>query len=363
MKNTFGSNITVTLFGESHGDMIGAVIDGLTPGVAIDDGYIREKLELRRPFGTVSTPRREPDSYRIVSGVHAGYTTGTPLTVLIENTNTKSSDYESIRYTPRPGHADYTAECKYGGYQDTRGGGHFSGRVTAALVAAGAIISSALEKKGIMIGTHILSLGGISDRPFTALESDIAILSKKKFPVIDGDSAGKMKKKIEEAASLGDSVGGILETAVIGLPAGIGEPWFDTVEGVLSHALFSVPGIKGVEFGRGFRFAEMLGSEANDPFRIKDGRVITATNNNGGVNGGITNGMPVIFRCAVKPTPSIFKVQDTVDLKSGKNTEIELKGRHDPAIIHRARAVVDAVTAIAILDLLAARYGTGCLGE
>ncbi|MBQ7362878.1 MAG: chorismate synthase [Clostridia bacterium] len=363
MKNTFGSNITVTLFGESHGEMIGAVIDGLTPGIVIDDDYIREKLALRRPSGTISTARREPDDYRIVSGAFGGFTTGTPLTVLIENTNTKSSDYESLRYTPRPGHADYTAECKYNGYQDRRGGGHFSGRVTAALVAAGAIISSALEASGVMIGTHISSLGGICDRPFACTESDIAILSKKNFPVIDGNAAEKMRKAIEAAAAEGDSVGGILETAVIGLPAGLGEPWFDTVEGVLSHALFSVPGIKGIEFGAGFGFANMRGSEANDPFRFEDGRVVTATNNNGGINGGITNGMPVIFRCAVKPTPSIFKRQDTVDLKSGENTTLELRGRHDPAIIHRARAVVDAVTAIAIADLLASRYGSGCLGD
>ncbi len=362
MKNTFGNNISVTLFGESHGEMIGAVIDGLTPGIAIDREYIEEKLEQRRPFGSISTPRRESDSYRIVSGVYNGLTTGTPLTVLIENADTKSSDYESIRYTPRPGHADYTAECKYLGFQDTRGGGHFSGRVTAALVAAGAIISSALAASGIRIGTHISSLGGISDRPFVCAESDIAILSKKKFPVIDGAAAGKMMKKIEEAAALGDSIGGVLETAVIGLPAGIGEPWFDSVEGVLSHALFSVPGIKGVEFGAGFGFAEMMGSEANDPFRFDGGRVVTSTNNNGGINGGITNGMPVVFRCAVKPTPSIFKTQDTVNLSKMENTTVELSGRHDPAIIHRARAVVDAVSAIAIADLLLARYGTAALG-
>ncbi len=362
MRNTFGSNITVTLFGESHGEAIGAVIDGLTPGLVIDDGYIKEKLELRRPWGTVSTPRREPDEYRIVSGVYGGFTTGTPLTVIIENTNTNSSDYESIRYTPRPGHADYTAECKYGGYQDTRGGGHFSGRVTAALVVAGAIISHALEERGIMIGTHISSLGGIFDRHFDRMMSDIALLGKKSFPVIDGAAAKEMQKKIEDAASVGDSIGGILETAVIGLSEGVGEPWFDSFEGVLSHALFSIPGIKGVEFGAGFGFADMAGSEANDPMRYDGEKVITETNNNGGISGGITNGMPIIFRCAVRPTPSIFRTQNTVDLRTKKNTIIELRGRHDPAIIHRARAVVDAVTAIAIADLLAARYGTGALG-
>lgn len=353
MKNTFGNNIAVTLFGESHGEMIGAVIDGMSPGVKIDGDYIKEKLFLRRPFGKISTARQEEDDYKIVSGVYNGYTTGTPITILIPNSNTKSSDYAALENTPRPGHADFTAISKYNGYSDPRGGGHFSGRITAALVAAGAIVSAALREKGIEIGTHISYLGGIKDRSFTCYESDIAILSKKQFPVIDGAAALGMKKKIEEAASLGDSIGGILETAVIGLPAGIGEPWFDTLEGVLSKALFSIPGIKGVEFGQGFGLADMKGSEANDPFIMRDGKVITESNNNGGVNGGISNGMPVVFRCAVKPTPSIFKKQRSVNLLTGENTEIELTGRHDPAIIHRARAVVDAVCAIAIADLIA----------
>ena len=357
MKNSFGNNISVTLFGESHGEMIGAVLDGLAPGIRINKEYIDKKLTQRRPNNALSTARVEADEWRIVSGVHLGYTTGAPLTVLIPNTGTRSSDYDSLSDTPRPSHADFTAECKYHGYQDKRGGGHFSGRVTAALVAAGAIIASALEAHGIFIGTHIYSLGGISDRGFDKLESDIAILNEKLFPVISGEAANAMKKYITECKESKDSTGGILETAVIGMPAGVGEPWFDTAEGMLSHILFSIPGIKGVEFGRGFGFADLKGSEANDGYTVKDGRVVTLTNNNGGILGGITSGMPIIFRCAVKPTPSIYKEQASVDLATMKNTTLKIEGRHDPAIIHRARAVVDAATAIALADMLVTRYG------
>lgn len=361
MKNTFGTSIAVTIFGESHGEYVGAVIDGIAPGVKIDDAYIKAKLSQRRPSGRISTARVEADEYKIVSGVFEGYTTGTPLTVLIPNSNTKSGDYKNIARIARPGHADYTAECKYHGFQDFRGGGHFSGRITAAVVLAGAILSSALLKKGIKIGTHISSLRGISDKPFANYDEDIAALASSHFPTLSVEAGDEMRRQIEAAASEGDSVGGILETAVIGLPAGLGEPWFDSAEGILSHALFSIPGIKGVEFGAGFGIADMLGSEANDPLRVKDGSVVTETNNNGGINGGITNGMPVIFRCAVKPTPSIYKEQRSVDLRSGEDAELRIEGRHDPAIIHRARAVVDATAAIALADMLAARFGTDYL--
>lgn len=361
MKNSFGNQITVTLFGESHGEMIGAVIDGLAPGIVIDREKIEKWLSLRRPSGKISTARREKDEYKIVSGVFGGYTTGTPLTILIPNENTKSCDYSSIGDTPRPGHADYTATCKHHGYEDKRGGGHFSGRITAALVAAGALIGSALEKKGIRIGTHISYLHGIKDREFENYDEDIEILANRSFPVLDTASSDEMMAVIESAAQAGDSVGGTLETAICGVPAGVGEPWFDSAEGVLSHILFSVPGIKGVEFGRGFASADMLGSEMNDAF-ITDGVTVkTETNNNGGINGGITNGMPIILRCAVKPTPSIFKPQRTVSLSSLTDCSLEIRGRHDPAIIHRARAVVDAVCAIAIADLLTTRYGTDYL--
>lgn len=360
MKNSFGNSITVTLFGESHGDMIGAVLDGVAPGIKIDKEFINGRLARRRPSGKIATSRVEADEYKIVSGVNNGYTTGTPLCILIPNTNTKSSDYESLRITPRPSHADFTAECKYHGYQDARGGGHFSGRITAALVAVGAILESALNKKGIKIGTHLSSLGGITERGFLN-EGDLDALSSRSFPTFTEDSEREMRRRAEAAAEAGDSVGGITETAVFGMPAGVGEPWFDTVEGMLSHALFSIPAVKGVEFGRGFALADMLGSEANDAFTVSDGKVVTTTNNNGGILGGITSGMPITFRCAVKPTPSIFKEQDSVNLKALENTKIKIEGRHDPSIVQRAAAVVDAVTAIVIADLLTMRFGTDFL--
>lgn len=356
MKNTFGNHVSVTLFGESHGAEIGAVLDGLAPGVRVDEDFIRHQLSLRRPHGKISTARVEADEFRIVSGVFEGRTTGTPLCILIPNTNTRSGDYE--KGLPRPGHADYTAECKYHGYQDYRGGGHFSGRLTAPLVAAGAIAISMLRKSGILIGTHISSLAGIADRAFGNVEADIETLDDLIFPVLSASASEAMQREIEAAASEGDSVGGILETAVTGLPAGLGEPWFDTVEGLLSHALFSIPAVKGVEFGAGFGFADLRGSEANDALRVVNGKVVTTTNHNGGINGGITNGMPVVFRCAVKPTPSIFLDQESVDLDTMQNATLSLKGRHDPAIIHRARVVVDSVTALVLCDILAGRFGT-----
>ena len=361
MKNTFGSSLAVTIFGESHGDYIGAVIDGIAPGIEIDHEYIKARLDERRPAGKISTARIEGDEYIIASGASEGRTTGTPITILIPNTNKKSSDYEKLKTTPRPSHADYTAEMKYHGFQDARGGGHFSGRITAALVAAGAILSSALLKKGVRIGTHISYLHGISDRKFENIDEDIASLRGSRFPVLSAEASDDMRREIEAAAASGDSIGGVLETVIAGVPAGVGEPWFDTLEGILAHALFSIPAIKGVEFGAGFGFADMKGSDANDPFRYENGKVVTATNNNGGVNGGISNGMPILFRCAVKPTPSIFKEQSTVDLRAGEDTVMKIEGRHDPAIIHRARAVVDAVAAIAIADMLAVRYGTDYL--
>ena len=356
MKNTFGQSVAVTLFGESHGEYIGAVLDGLAPGLAVDEAFIRHQLSLRRPQGRISTARVEADEFQIVSGVFEGKTTGTPLCILISNTNTRSSDY--ARNIPRPGHADYAAECKYHGYQDARGGGHFSGRLTAALVAVGAIAISALRQNGILIGTHISRISDICDRNFNSYEYDIETLADLTFPVLDPAKADVMRACIEDAASEGDSVGGILETAVIGLPAGIGEPWFDTVEGMLSHALFSIPAIKGVEFGTGFGMADLRGSQANDALRMEGGRVVTETNHNGGINGGITNGMPVIFRCAVKPTPSIFQEQESVDMQTNQNVTLKLSGRHDPAIIHRARVVVDSVAALVLCDLLALRFGT-----
>ena len=359
MKNTFGQSVVVTLFGESHGPEIGAVIDGLAPGIPVDEAFIAHQLKLRRPSGAISTARREADPFRIVSGVFQGRTTGAPLAILIPNGDAHSGDY--ARGPLRPGHADYTAFAKYHGFEDYRGGGHFSGRVTAALVAAGAIALTALKRRGIVLGTHIARCAGVDDAPFGDHAADIARLNGLPFAVLDEQAGQAMRMAIEAATQVGDSVGGVLETAVLGLPAGVGEPWFDTVEGVLAHALFSIPAVKGVEFGAGFALADMRGSEANDPFLLEGGQVVTAANRNGGVNGGITNGMPLLFRCAVKPTPSIALPQRTVNLASGREETLNIAGRHDPCIVHRARVVVDSVTALTLADLLAQRFGTDWL--
>lgn len=361
MKNTFGNSVAITLFGESHGEYIGAVLDGLAPGIKIDREYIENMLTLRRPDGKISTPRKEKDNFRIVSGVVNGKTTGTPITILIPNENVNSSDYAELKTVARPSHADYTAQCKYHGFQDSRGGGHFSGRITAALVAAGAICKWALEQKGISIGTHVKSCVGISDRDFGDYIADIKALNEKTFAVLDESCEETMKNKILEVASDGDSVGGILETAVVGVPQGVGEPWFDSVESLISHIMFSIPAVKGIEFGAGFAFADMKGSLANDSLKIQDGKILTETNNNAGINGGITNGMPIIFRTVIKPTPTIFKPQNTVDFKDMTETSLEPKGRHDPAIVHRARIVQDAATAIVLCDMLSLRFGTDWL--
>jgi len=360
MKNTFGNAVSITLFGESHGPSIGCVIDGLAPGLPVDEGYIAQLLSKRRPTGAISTARQEADPFVIESGVFNGRTTGTPICIRIPNCDTRSGDYNRLA---RPGHADYTAHCKYHGYEDYRGGGHFSGRITAALVAAAGIVIPALERKGIHIGTHIRRLGGVEDRTFERLNEDIIHLKGVDFPTLDGNAAERMKQTILSAKADGDSVGGILETAVSGLPAGVGEPWFDSVESVLSHALFSIPAVKGVEFGDGFALADMQGSEANDAFAVGANGVTTVTNHNGGINGGITNGMPMVFRCAVKPTPTIGKPQNTVNLDNGEMTVLQAKGRHDPCVVHRAAVVVTAVTALTLCDLLATRYGTDWLGE
>lgn len=357
MKNIFGNNITITLLGESHGPAIGCVIDGLAAGIPLDLAYIQKQLDLRKPQGSISTSRREMDQFEILSGFFNGYTTGTPLTIVIPNNSQKSKDYEKTKNLLRPSHADYTAFEKYHGFQDYRGGGHFSGRITAPIVAAGAICRQILEKNQIQIVTHIAQLGDIHDEPIAFSEEDIkkqiAKTENRYFPVLDEAKGKLMIEKIQDLKAKQDSVGGILETAVIGLPAGLGEPFFDSVESILSHLYFSIPGIKGVEFGLGFGFAEKTGSTANDPFCYdsQKEKISTVTNNNGGINGGITNGMPIIARLAVKPTPSIFKKQNTVDYLTKQETTIQIEGRHDPTIIHRAKVVADSMTAIGILDL------------
>ncbi len=364
MKSTFGKALTISLFGESHGKAIGVIIDGLAPGIKLDLDHIRHQLDLRKPQGKLSTARQEEDDFEIWSGFFQGYTTGSPLCLTIPNKSQESRDYEATKNLLRPAHADFTAFEKYQGFQDYRGGGHFSGRITAPLVAAGAICIQILKTKGIAIGSHIKRCGGIVDADFPTDEAvavnTINRLNNLYFPAIDEEAGAAMQHKIEAAKEQRDSLGGIVETLVIGLPTGIGEPFFYSVESVLSHLLFSIPAVKGVEFGLGFGYADALGSQVNDSFYFDSEKeaIRTKSNNNGGLNGGITNGMPIVLRCAVKPTPSIYQPQNTVDYEKKADTVLEIKGRHDPAIIHRARVVVDSVVAIGLVDLFCERFGT-----
>lgn len=357
MSDSIGNIVKLTLFGESHGAAIGAVLDGIGAGVKIDNNFIAMQMDKRRAKGAISTARSEGDEVRFLSGIYNGYTTGTAICMVIENTNTKSADYAKTENLLRPGHADYTAQCKYHGFQDSRGGGHFSGRLTAPIVAAGAICMLALEKENIKISTHMLKCAGVCDSEFaqteTELNAQINSLQNAEFSVISLQKGEQMQEAIKQAAQNGDSVGGVLETAITGVKAGVGEPFFNSVESVISHLLFSMPAVKGIEFGKGFSFADMYGSTANDAFCVENGNIKTKTNNNAGINGGITNSMPIILRTAVKPTPSIFKTQQTVELNSLTETEITISGRHDPCIVHRAAIVQSSLCAIAMADLLA----------
>ncbi|MBQ5541729.1 MAG: chorismate synthase [Erysipelotrichales bacterium] len=362
MRNSFGEAVRITLFGESHGERIGCVLDGIAPGVRIDEDAIAYEMKRRQGNPVISTARREPDEVRIVSGVYNGYTEGTPVTILMENRDVRSKDYVNPADHPRPGHADYTGNIKYRGFEDPRGGGHFSGRLTAPIVAAGAICKSALEQKGIRIGSHILEIAGIREEGYDLLHPEIQIWNGE-FPVHNEEIREKMIEAILDAKSEKDSVGGIIETAVLGVPAGIGEPWFDSLESELAHILFSIPACKGVEFGSGAEFARMKGSEANDPFRYNAGKIETVTNHNGGINGGISNGMPIVFRTVFKPTPSIGKPQMTLERSSGERKELEIHGRHDPCIVPRALPVQEAVSAIVLTDLLTRVHGNLWLGE
>lgn len=359
MKNTFGNSVSMTVFGESHGFGVGVVLDGVAPGIEVDEQFIKAQLARRAPSLSTDTARRENDDFQIVSGVFQGKTTGSPLCIMIPNHDQKSKDYDYG--VARPSHADYTAFCKYHGFEDYRGGGHFSGRVTAGIVAGGAILIGALKKLGIEIGTHILECANIRDKGFYDVKNDILTLQNAKFPALDQKIGQDMTIAIEDAKAHCDSVGGVVETAIVGVPEGVGEPWFDSVEGVLSHALFSIGAVKGVEFGDGFAISKKTGSQANDAMRIKDGEVVFESNNNGGVNGGITNGAPIIFRCAVKPTPSIAQEQKTIDFVKNEDALIAVKGRHDPCIVRRICPVVDAIGALCVCDLLAQRYGTDVL--
>ena len=360
MKNTFGNAVSMTIFGESHGPAIGAVLDGLAAGLPVDEAAIATAMDRRRARGDgLSTARTEADVVEFLSGVYQEHTTGTAVTMVIRNQNTRSGDYAKTADLLRPGHADYTAYAKYEGYQDARGGGHFSGRITAASVAAGALCESVLNSLGIRVYTHIAECAGVKDAP---LSSSAGLLLPEPepghFALLDSSKEASMQEAIRAAGSEGDSVGGVLETIVTGLPAGIGEPWFDSVESELAHLMFAVPACKGLEFGAGFAFASMRGSEANDPFAMRNGQVATATNKNGGINGGITNGMPLVFRTVLKPTPSIYKQQHTVDYIARQDADLQIKGRHDPCIVPRAAVVQNTLAAFGLLDLLTVRYGT-----
>ena len=348
----------MTVFGESHGEAVGVVLDGIAPGIDVDESYIKACLAKRAPSKTTDTARREKDEFKIVSGVFSGKSTGAPICIIVPNEDQHSKDYQYG--VARPSHADFSANQKYHGYEDFRGGGHFSGRVTAGIVA-GAILQKALQDIGVTVATHILECADLHDKGFEDVKTDRSTLDCADFPVLDKQVASGMIQAIEQAKADGDSVGGIVETAISGIPSGVGEPWFDSVESVLSHALFSIGGIKGVEFGEGFAIAKKRGSEANDLIEYKDGKVVVSRNSNGGINGGITNGADVIFRCAVKPTPSIAKEQNTIDFVKGENTVLSVKGRHDPAIVRRICPVIDAVSALCVCDMLAQRYGTDVL--
>jgi len=355
MSSIWGKNFKVALFGESHGVGIGITLDGLPAGVELDLEEIRFDLE-RRATGKnlLTTARKEPDSYEILSGYFNYRTTGTPLSIVIKNRDMRSKDYSKLKDVARPGHADYSGSVRYSGYNDYRGGGHFSGRLTAPIVFAGAVAKQVLAKEGIYIGAHIKSIKDIEDRSFGLedMKKDLfKDLQKVQLPFLDKEKAEKAKTCILDARDDLDSVGGVIETAVIGMPEGVGSPFFSSVESVLSHILYSVPAVKGVEFGTGFGITKLMGSEANDQMYMDGNRVRSHTNNNGGILGGITCGMPITFKVAIKPTSSISKKQDTVNIKEKKDEKLEVTGRHDPCIVPRALVVVEAVTAIAMLDL------------
>lgn len=358
--SVYGDNIKLTVFGESHGEAIGAALYGVPAGFTIDMDKVLLQMARRAPGkDKTATPRLEKDFPRVISGVLNGKTTGAPIACVIENTNTKSKDYKGLLDNPRPAHSDYTAFVKYGGNNDIRGGGHFSGRLTAPIVFAGAVLRQILETKGVKIAAHIGSIADVNDESFNPVDINdelINELSGLSFPLIDKSAEDKMRSAVESARLDGDSVGGTIECVIKGMPVGIGGPLFDGIEGAISKAVFGIPAVKGIEFGSGFSGSLSRGSENNDAFEYKDGEVVTKTNNCGGILGGISDGMPIIFKAAIKPTPSISKQQETVNLKTGDNSTLKVKGRHDPCIVPRAVPVVEAAAAIAVFDLLQGEF-------
>lgn len=356
MSGIFGMNIKMTIYGESHGKAIGVVLDGLPPGLPLDEEQIASEMARRAPGqNALSTARKESDSVEIQSGVFNGFTTGTPLCARIVNSDQHSKDYSVLADKMRPGHADYAGHVRYQGFNDYRGGGHFSGRLTAPLVFAGAVAKQALAQQGIVIGAHILQINDIAEKRFNPLgEADelLSSLQKKSFAVMDDAVGEVMQQRILAAKEKLNSVGGIIEAMVLHVPAGIGAPYFDSLESRLSHALFSVPAVKAVEFGDGFDIAALTGAEANDVMHYEDDRVKCLSNHNGGITGGISNGMPLIIRAAIKPTPSIAREQNTISLKEHSDTTLRITGRHDPCIVQRAVPVIEAVIAWTLWDLI-----------
>lgn len=356
MSGMWGNNIRISIFGESHGNAIGINIDGLPSGFHIDMDKVMVEMARRAPGKSpLSTPRKEGDIPEILSGYFEGKTTGTPLCAIIRNSNTKSKDYSKLKDVMRPGHADYTGVMRYDGFNDYRGGGHFSGRITAPLVFVGAICKQILESKGISIAAHVNSIGSIKDKSFLDVDINEELISSfkgKELPLINSELEEVMRQEVMNARKDMDSIGGTIECAVLGIKPGIGNPFFDSVESTLAHLMFSVPAIKGIEFGKGFDISKMRGSEANDEYYLDDKTIKTKTNNNGGILGGITNGMPIVFKVAIKPTASIFKEQSTVNIATMEETKLSIEGRHDPCIVQRALPVIEAVTAIGILELM-----------
>lgn len=356
MSNTWGNKIKYTIFGESHGNAIGIVIDGLEPGIELNLEYIACEMKRRAPgTGELVTARAEKDKFEILSGLFNGKTTGAPLCAIIRNSDTHSKDYEETQDLLRPGHADFTGNVKFKGFNDYRGGGPFSGRLTAPIVFAGSIAKDILRKNGINIGSRILSIKDIKDDEIDSLsitQETLDYLHNMDFPVLSSEKKALMQQKIIDAKENMDSVGGVIECLALGVRSGLGDPFFNSFESSLSQLLFSIPAVKGVEFGLGFDITNLYGSESNDEFYIENGKIKTYSNNNGGILGGITNGMPIVFRAAIKPTPSIAKPQRTVNISKNENSIIKIKGRHDPCILPRAVPVVEAAAAICILDFI-----------
>ena len=356
MSSIWGERLKISIFGESHGGGIGVVLDGLPAGEFIDMQEVSNIMERRTPGrDKTATARKEADIPEVLSGIYQDRTTGAPLTAIIRNTDTRSHDYSDLLDIPRPGHADFTASKKYKGFHDPRGGGHFSGRLTAPLTFSGAVCRQILARQGIQIAAHIYSIGEVRDTPFDPVDIDESVLEKlqtQAFAVISSDMETPMRAVIEEARIAGDSVGGVVECAAIGLPCGIGSPIFGGMESRISSIMFGIPAVKGIEFGVGFQCSNMKGSECNDPFVKVNGEIKTSSNNHGGILGGITSGMPIIVRAAFKPTPSISMEQMTINLKDMEQTALKIKGRHDPCIVPRAVVVVESALAVAILDAI-----------